>query len=70
MSNERMDRVEANLDRITALLLETAERQSANEHAIAELKAAMVIDAENIRRLANIAAAHESRIDDLEDGNQ
>ncbi len=28
------------------------------------------IDAENIRRLANIAAAHEARIDDTEGGKQ
>lgn len=27
------------------------------------------IDAENIRRLANIAASHEQRLDDLEGGN-
>jgi ABC-type transporter Mla subunit MlaD len=28
------------------------------------------IDAENIRRLANIAASHEQRLDDLENGHQ
>lgn len=59
--DSRMDRVEANLDRITALLIETAERQSTNEHEIAqlsksvvELRKAVEIDAENIRRLANL----------------
>lgn len=62
--SERMDRIEANLDKVTSLLIETAERQSTNEYQIAqlskavtELRKAVEIDAENIRRLANIASA-------------
>jgi len=36
--------------------------------AIRELKAALQIDAENIRALARIAEAHERRLDDLDGG--
>jgi len=35
-------------------------------HDIAELKRVVEIDAENIRALANIAGAHQSRIEALE----
>ncbi|MGA8027890.1 MAG: hypothetical protein WB992_12160 [Bryobacteraceae bacterium] len=34
--------------------------------SVADLTRVVEIDAENIRRLANIAAAHESRLDDLD----
>ena len=67
-SNERMDRVEANLDRVTALLVQTAERQSATEHKIDEILRAVAADGENIRALARIAEAHDRRIEGLEQG--
>jgi hypothetical protein len=57
-SNEQLDRIEANVDRVTALLVETAERQRVSDHEIAQLKAAIALDAENIRALARIAEAH------------
>lgn len=43
--NERMDRVGTNLDRVSALLIETAEHQRTNRQAIAELLKALEIDA-------------------------
>jgi len=54
-SNERMDRVEANLDRLMALAVQTAERQSTTECHL-----------DHIRALARIAEAHQRRIENLE----
>lgn len=34
--------------------------------SVAELRRVVEIDAENIRSLANIAAAHQARLDDLD----
>ena len=34
--------------------------------SVADLTRVVEIDAENIRRLANIAAAHQTRLDDLD----
>lgn len=64
-SHERFNRIEANLDRLTGLVLQTAERQSASEHLIEQvgrtldqLMVAVAADGENIRALARIAEAH------------
>jgi hypothetical protein len=63
-SNERLDRIEANLDRLTALIVQTAERQSVAEERqsavdrqIDKILAAATVDGENIRALARIAEA-------------
>jgi len=56
------DSVQKNTDQIAALggqLVTLGGRIDALVHAVE-------IDAENIRRLANIAAAHEERLDGLE----
>jgi len=57
-SNERFDRMEANLDRVNTLLVRTAERQSVSEHRIDQIPAASATDGDNIRALARIAVAH------------
>jgi hypothetical protein len=67
-SNERLDRIEANLDRLTALILQTAERQSAAEHQIDKILVAVAADGENIRALARIADARQRRMEGLEQG--
>ena len=74
-SNERMDRVEANLDRITEMIVQTSERpsgaqerQSVTERNIDKILAAIAADAENIRTLAHIAESHDHRIEGLEKG--
>ncbi|MDX1979879.1 MAG: hypothetical protein SFV51_06405 [Bryobacteraceae bacterium] len=59
---------EIRMRELTEIVVQTAERQSHNEHELAKLREALEIDAENIRRLANIAVAHETRLDDLEGG--
>ncbi len=51
-SNERMDRIEANLDRLTSLIVQTAERQSTAQHQIDKILKAVAADGENIRALA------------------
>ena len=80
VSNERLDRVEANLDRFAALLVQTAERQSVREHLqgktdvridkmsaeIDRILTLVAADCENIRALARIAEAHERLIEDIE----
>lgn len=65
-SNERMDRIEANLDRITTLLLDTAERQSTTDLELAQLKEAVAQTNLSVRGLMNIAAGHERRITSTE----
>jgi hypothetical protein len=57
-SNDRFDRMKANLDRVNTLLVQTAERQSVSEHRIHQIPAASAADGENIRALARIAEAH------------
>ncbi len=37
MSTVRPERIEANLDRVTTLLVQTAERQSAAEHRVDQI---------------------------------
>jgi hypothetical protein len=81
-SNERLDRIEANLDRLTELTVQTAERQSIAEERqsaaeerqrvagrhIDQILAAVAADGENIRALVRVAEAHQRRIEDLEQG--
>ena len=65
-------------ERLTSLVQSTESLHSSAQesHAttsklseqIAEHTKQLQIDAENIRRLANIAAAHEQRLDNLEGG--
>ena len=78
MTNGSSDR----LDRIERILGEMAARQQYHDEAherhdaemkelrelVGEISRNLAIDAENIRRLANIAGAHEQRISDLEGG--
>jgi hypothetical protein len=65
-SNERLERIEANLDRLTSLMVQTAEWQSASEQKIERILAAVAADGENIRTLARIAEAHQRRLEGLE----
>lgn len=67
-NNERLDRIEANLDRLTSLIVQTAERQSAAEDQIDKILAAVAADGDNIRALARIVEAHQRRIEGLEQG--
>lgn len=73
--NERFERIERNLDILTKLHLdrdrEHEERAAEHEKNIAELREfnrKMTAFAEDVRdtmrRLANIAGAHEDRLDD------
>ena len=61
-SESRHREIELLFESITAL------REVAKEHTaqLQEHTKQLEIDAENIRRLDNIAAAHEQRLDDLE----
>jgi len=75
-----MDRIEATLDRLTAITAQTAERQSMAEYRLDQLTikmdrlndtvekvvVAVTADGENIRALARIAEAHQRRIENLE----
>jgi hypothetical protein len=68
-SSARLDRIEANLDRLTQLGVQSAESLSVIEHIVDKIAVAVAADGENIRALVRIAEAHERRIDDLENGD-
>ncbi len=68
-TSERFERIEANLDRLATLIVQTAERQSVSEHQIDKILAAVAADGENIRALARIAESHQRRIEDIERGS-
>jgi len=59
-NNVRLDRIEANRHRLTALIVQTAERQSAAEHQIDNILVAVAADGYNIRALVRISEAHSS----------
>lgn len=66
---ERFERIERNIDTITSLVVQIAERQSVTEHELAEANKVRQVDGEHIRALARIAEIHERRLSDLE-GNR
>ena len=74
---ERAERIDAQLEFLvqsSASLHETAQVFTSQIQELTpqvkEHTKQLEIDAENIRRLANIAASHEQRIDDLEAGDK
>lgn len=81
-SSDRLDRIERILESVAKRQDEMAARQQYHDEAherhdaemkelrelVGEISRNLAIDAENIRRLANIAGAHEQRISDLEGG--
>jgi len=78
--NDRLDRIEELLEDTAQVLKAVTRRQDEmaarqqyhdeaferQDAAIRELRAAIEIDAQNIRALARIAEAHERRLDDLD----
>jgi len=52
-SNERMDRVEANLDRLMALAVQTAERQSTTEYHLDQLTLKLDRFSDKVDRLSD-----------------
>jgi hypothetical protein len=65
-SAERQAKTDERIDAIAMHLEIVAGTQQANEKAIGVLNQRTIEAMEAIGRLANIAAAHEERIDDLE----
>jgi hypothetical protein len=71
--NDRLDRIEKILEETAARQHEMAARQQYHDEAFGrqdtatrDLRAAIEIDAENIRALARIAEAPERRPDDID----
>jgi septal ring factor EnvC (AmiA/AmiB activator) len=58
----------ATVQEMAARSVRQDERTDRLDERIAALTRVVEIDAENIRSLANIASAHETRLDDLEGG--
>ncbi len=73
MENERLDRVERNLDDVSEKLRYMAARQQYHDEAferfdveMKRLEAALAIDSENVRALIRIAEMHDRRLNNLE----
>ena len=56
----------ASVQELHAVVAENSRQIAETARQIAEHSRQLEIDAQNIRSLANIAAAHEDRLDDLE----
>jgi hypothetical protein len=73
MENDRLDRVERNLEDVSEKLRYMAARQQYHDEAferfdveMKELKSTLAIDSENVRALIRIAELHDRRLNNLE----
>ena len=71
--DERLQNIARNLDTLTQLHLDSdrewREAQTANEKRFGDIARTFESALDSIKRLENIATAHEERLDDLEGGN-
>jgi len=72
--DERIENIARNLDILTQLHLDShrewREAQAENEKRFAQVTRNFEIVLDSIKRLENIAVAHDERLDDLEGGGQ